>query len=159
LWFTERLKEWRKPGYASIIENSTSSPFKDHLDHIDYILQRVIEAKLTLSPKKCYFAFESIEILGRQVSRLGLSILPERVQGIFKMLPPKNVKELRSVIGLWTFYSQFIKHFALIIKPLYNLLKKDVKWTWGEREQEAFAIAKQALLSSPIVKRWDTLLA
>ena len=133
-----------------------SKTFQDHLEHVAYVLDKVTEANLTLSPKKCYFGYESIEVLGRQVSRLGLSILPEKLQAIYKMLPPKNVKELRSVIGLWTFYSQFIKHFALIIKPLYNLLKKDVKWTWGPKEQEAFNVAKQALLSSPILIHPDS---
>ena len=36
-------------------------------------------------------------------------------------------------------------------RPLYNLLKKDVDWCWGNTEHEAFQAVKESLLHAPIL--------
>ena len=62
-----------------------------------------------------------------------------------------NKKGVQSFLGFVNFYQRFIKDFSHHTRPLFNLTKKDVKWTWGEAEQEAFDKLKTLITSAPIL--------
>jgi hypothetical protein len=53
-------------------------------------------------------------------------------------LRPTAVKEIRSFIGLASFYRRLVPKFAEIAKPLTELIRKDEKFQWGDRQQEPF---------------------
>ena len=38
---------------------------------------------------------------------------------------------------------------------MYDLLKKDVPFVWGKRQQKAFDTLKEALLNEPVVAHYD----
>ena len=48
------------------------------------------------------------------------------------------------------YFSGYIPFYAWIVAPLFALLKKDTAWKWSEIEQEAFDLAKEALVNSPV---------
>lgn len=52
---------------------------------------------------------------------------------------PKNQKESKNFLGQAGYYRGFIKHFAKIV---IQLLKKNVKFEFDKRSQQAFAILK-----------------
>ena len=53
---------------------------------------------------------------------------PEKVR-IFRDFPaPKNLKELRTFMGLANYYRRFVKGFAHIASPLNALTEKGVKF-------------------------------
>jgi transposase InsO family protein len=58
---------------------------------------------------------------------------------------------LRSFLGLAGYYRKFVKHFAIIAKPLHNLLKKGALFVWTQDHQLAFSTLKQALISAPVL--------
>ena len=63
---------------------------------------------------------------------------PEKL-GVIKDWPePKNLHELRSFIGMCSYYRRFIEKFSMLAGPLHNLTKKNVKFVWMEKEKEAF---------------------
>jgi len=45
----------------------------------------------------------------------------KKVEGITKMKPPTNLKELKSFLGMTSYYTKFIKDYAKVAKPLTNL--------------------------------------
>ena len=49
------------------------------------------------------------------------------------------------------YYREFVKGFAGIAKPLYELLKENVAWSWGPAQQHAFSMLQARLASSPIL--------
>ena len=74
----------------------TKGTFDDHLVKIEAVFKRLQEARLHVNAPKCGFAFHEIEHLGYLLTREGIKPQPEKVSSILAILPPKNVKELRS---------------------------------------------------------------
>ncbi len=62
---------------------------------------------------------------------------------------PKNVSELRSFLGLCTYYRRFVSGFATVAAPLHSLASKGAHYVWDEKCQQAFTVMKQALLVIP----------
>jgi hypothetical protein len=63
---------------------------------------------------------------------------------------PKTVKQVRSFLGLASFYSHFVRDFSTIATPLNELTMKDVPFVWGTAQEEAFTILKDMLTDAPI---------
>lgn len=100
-----------------------SSMFEDHLRHLDSVLTAIGQVGMTLDERKCFFAYESLSLLGHRVNRLGLMTQPEKVKAIQALPFPKTVKGLQNVLGQFTYYRQFIPQFALAAAPLFAALK------------------------------------
>src|SRR5260370_3994684 len=77
-----------------------SKSYNEHLAHLDQVLQAVKEAQITLSPKKCHFAYTSILLLGQKVSHLGLSTHAEEAKAITGLAVPSNMCTLQSFLGM-----------------------------------------------------------
>jgi hypothetical protein len=127
-----------------------SKTFKDHLKHVDAVLKAIADSGITLSPPKCHLGYQSLQLLGQRVSRLGLSAHKEKVDAINQLAEPRNVHELQMFLGMMVYFSAYIPFYAWIVAPLFNLLKKGMTWQWGEVEQEAFDLSKEVLTNSPV---------
>lgn len=127
-----------------------SKTFEDHLAHVDQVLRAVAEAKITLSPEKCHFGYESLLLLGQKVSRLGLSTHKEKVDAIIQLKEPRSVHELQVFLGMMVYFSAYIPYYAWIVHPLFQLLKNKNSWQWGSEEAQAYELCKQVLTEAPI---------
>src|SRR5260370_10411224 len=85
-----------------------SKCYDEHLAHLDQVLQAVKEARITLFPQKCHFAYTSILLLGQKVSCLGLSTHTEKVRAIMELVAPSNVHTLQSFLGRAVYFSHYI---------------------------------------------------
>lgn len=88
------------------------------------------------------------------ISAEGLSVDPAKIQAILQWPIPKNVKEVRSFLGLAGYYRRFIRQYAAIVGPLTDLLRKK-PFKWSEQAQQAFYTLKQALGSTPVLSLPD----
>ena len=68
---------------------------------------------------------------------------------------PTNVQELRSFLGMLSYYSKFLPNMSSVLAPLYQLLGKNARWVWREAQQAAFANAKQCLLAAGVLVHYD----
>ncbi|RWS25404.1 pol polyprotein-like protein, partial [Leptotrombidium deliense] len=85
----------------------------------------------------------------------GIEPDPKRVKAILELRNPENVKELQSVIGTIMYYHDYIPNLADIMDPLYNLLKKDVKFDFDDKCQKSMQTIKECLSSKPILTHFD----
>lgn len=95
-----------------------------------------------------FLGYQSIELLGHLVEVGKVKPVPGKLEAIQKLTPPKNVKQIKSYLGLVGFYRRFIKKFANLAAPLVKLLSKSAEFKWGKVEQKSFDDLKQALLDS-----------
>ena len=78
-----------------------------------------------------------------------------KVDAVKMMPPPRDVSGLRSFLGSVHFYGKFLPNLATITEPLHCLRKKDIAWSWGAEEQEAFQKLKDLLCTDTIVVHFN----
>ncbi|KAK8999911.1 hypothetical protein V6N11_082049 [Hibiscus sabdariffa] len=76
---------------------------------------------------------------------------PKKVQTILDWQPPRNVGEVRSFLGLASYYRRFVQGFSTIALPLTKLLRNDQPFQWSEDRQRSFNQLKQALTHAPVL--------
>ena len=128
-----------------------SKSYREHIGHLDKVLGAVEEAGLTLSPAKCHLFYPSVLLLGHKVSRLGLSTHLEKVRAILELQRPSRVAQLQIFLGMTVYFSAFIPYYSMIAAPLFQLLRKNARWKWGEDEEHAFTELKKALQEAPVL--------
>ena len=64
---------------------------------------------------------------------------------------PRKLSQLQAFLGMVVYFSMFIPYYASICAPLFQLLCKGCKWSWGVEQEHAFQAAKSALNSSPVL--------
>jgi hypothetical protein len=128
-----------------------SKSFEEHMEHIEKVLNRIREINMVLKLKKCKFGERNIEFLGHIVGKDGLRPDEKKVEKIRNIKRPETVTEVRSFLGLCSYYRRFIKDFSKIAKPLHNLTKKNKIFEWKEEQQSAFDILRTKLMEEPIL--------
>jgi hypothetical protein len=123
---------------------------KDHLSHLRTVLERCRKYGISLNPKKSVFVVEQGKLLGFIVSSDGMIIDPERTQAIAKLPPPPSSKKsMQSFLGQINFVRRFVPSFSEMVRPLQNLIKKDVQYHWGPQESQAFDSIKKSIVEAP----------
>ena len=113
------------------------------------MLQRFGRANRQLRPGKCVFADPQVQYLGFVLSQDGITPSPEKVKTMRQYPAPKNVKEVRSFLGMASFYRKFTPNFAEIAKPMTVLTRKRQEFIWEPKQQEAFQTMKDTLCTAP----------
>lgn len=125
--------------------------FEKHLEILEEVLNRLKNANLKVSREKCKFCCPQIKYLGYIVDKNGLSVDPSKVESILNLPPPKNVKDVRRIIGIASWYRRFIPNFSALCSPICDLLKKNRKFEWTSECIDAFDRLKELLISAPIL--------
>ena len=125
---------------------------EQHLDTLEAVMKALSQANIKLKVSKCRFFANQIKFLGYQVNRDGLTMDPSRIDAINTMPLPTNKKGLQAFLGVVNYYRIFVRDFASLAEPLYELLRKQSKFKWTDRQTQAVNILKSKLASAPIVQ-------
>ncbi|KAA3473699.1 DNA/RNA polymerases superfamily protein [Gossypium australe] len=104
----------------------------EHAEHLRIVLQ-------TLKEKQLYAKFSKCEFWLHEIS------------AILNWKPPRNVSEVRSFLGLASYYCRFVKGFSTIATLLTRLLQKDVRFEWSDKCQRSFDQLKTLLTEAPML--------
>ena len=124
---------------------------QEHNERLERVLSRLQEANVKLCRHKCVFGTTRINYLGYDIGADGVKLSKDNVKKLLEMPEPKNVTEVRRLLGLGSRYRKFVQGFTSIVRPLQSLLKKDTMFIWDERHQGAFEQLKKCLCTRPIL--------
>jgi hypothetical protein len=104
---------------------------EEHEGHLRIVLQTLREHQLYAKLSKCDFWLDQVAFLGHILTAGGVAVDPSKVKDVLNWLPPTNVSEIRSFLGLAGYYRRFIEGFSRIARPLTSLLQKNVVFKWS----------------------------
>ena len=78
-----------------------------------------------------------------------------KMKGVLEWLTSKCVKDVQKFLRLANYYHRFIEGFASIARPLYNMVKKNKKWEWTEKQEKAFKKLKEQFTKEPVLAAPD----
>ncbi|KAG1941111.1 interleukin-1 receptor accessory protein-like 1-A [Pimephales promelas] len=125
--------------------------FGEHLQRLDEVLGKLRHANLKVKPSKCSLFASQVRYLGHVISAEGIRADPAKIDVVRQWPVPKNQTEVRSFVGLASYYRRFIEGFAEIARPLHRLTEKGRKFKWGDECQRAFSQLKTALVTTPVL--------
>ena len=128
----------------------------DHLAALEEVLRKMSPAGFRLQRDKCVFLVPSVVYLGHKIDAQGLHPVVEKVEVVIKAPTPRNVTELKSYLGLLSYYSRFLSNLSTQLGPLYLLLKHNQSWCWRPAQEKAFTKSKELLTSSHVFVHFDS---
>ena len=114
-----------------------SKDVSSHLQTIRNVFWKLLASGLKLAPEKCHFANYETRYLGHIVTEHGIKPDPKKVLALQTMKRPNNAKEVEKFCGFANYLSRYIKNFAEILQPLFEL-KSSKMFTWSEECETAF---------------------
>ncbi|WVZ58909.1 hypothetical protein U9M48_009128 [Paspalum notatum var. saurae] len=128
---------------------------EEHEEHLRTVLTRLREHQLYAKFSKCAFWLREVSFLGHILSEKGVAVDPSKVEDVLNWKQPETVTEIRSFLGLAGYYRHFIKDFSKTAKPMTSLTKKNAKYLWDPKCEEAFISLKKSLTSAPVLAQPD----
>jgi hypothetical protein len=121
---------------------------EEHEVHLRLLLEKLWAHQLYDKFSKCEFWIKEVSFLGHVISAGGASVNPGKVKDILNWMPPTNVLEIQSFLGLAGYYRRFIHDFSKIAKLMTRLLQKSRDFKWTPKCQASFEELKKQLTSA-----------
>ena len=122
----------------------------EHDQRLDQVIQRLLDAGITLNVEKCKFSQKSVLSFSDT-----LLTRPGQSHSDPESLTPENVGDVRRFLGMVNQMSKFSPNLAEETQPLRELLIKKNDWVWGDPQQRAFDCIKTLLTNTPVLALFD----
>lgn len=122
---------------------------------LELVLKKAECEGVKFNKKKCKFMVREVKYLGHVFSGEGLKPDPDKIKAVLEMEPPKNKKDLQTVLGIATYVSKFLPNLSDLTKNLRLLLKQDSEFVWNENHDTDFEILKNMLTNTPVLKYYN----
>ena len=124
---------------------------EEHIERLRLVFERLRAANLKINPTKCEFFRTRVPFLGHIISENGLEPDPAKIEAVQNFPVPRNATEVRSFLGLCSYYRRFVKNFAAIAAPIHAINESKSTFQWTPGAQESFETLKAKLTSPPIL--------
>jgi transposase InsO family protein len=127
------------------------SDAESHISILEQIFIILRRNNLKLAPSKCQFARDSVVYLSHVITPQGCKPCPGKIAAITTYKMCENQAELRTWLGMTSYWRRYIKDYAKICQPLTKLLQKGAKWVWTDECTKAFETLREKLVTAPIL--------
>ena len=95
-----------------------SKMLEEHKSHLRAVFQELRDNKLFINGKKSELFLQEIQYLGHIISKDGIRMDPKKLKIIEEWIQPRNLHELRSFIGMCSYYRRFIEKFSILARTI-----------------------------------------
>lgn len=135
---------------------SVSETVSEGLARLDKLLETLSEAGFSFNFDKCSFMKKKIEYLGYTISSGEIRPNHRKIDALQKLPPPTTVTQVRQLIGLASYFRQFIPDFSKLLKPLYPLTAAGKgKISWAPEHDKVLKTIINCLTTEPVLKIFD----
>ena len=136
---------------------------EEHVSHVKWIMQRLLEAGLYLKPEKCEFHKETVRYLGLVILTKGISMDEDKIETVRNWSREKKTKnghlnnpfEVQQFLGFCNYYRWFIPKYSKKAEPLTRLTKKDELFVWESEQQLVFETMTTEFITAPALRHFD----
>ena len=82
------------------------------IERLEEFIRRLRDANLKINTRKCHMFQRRISFLGHVISEPGVEVQPEKTSAVDEWPVPYTLRELRSFLGLCSYYRKFIKSYC-----------------------------------------------
>ena len=108
------------------------STFDVHIIRLEKVFARLQQENLKIKLSKCKFGVATVKFLGHIVTADGIGVDPEKISTIQDWPLPQCVTQMRSFLGLASYYRRFIEGFGKIAAPLTKILENNRPFVWED---------------------------
>uniref|UniRef100_A0A7I5E5B3 RNA-directed DNA polymerase n=1 Tax=Haemonchus contortus TaxID=6289 RepID=A0A7I5E5B3_HAECO len=126
-----------------------------HLELLSKVCEKLRKAGLRLKAKKCVLLQTKVAFLGHLIDSEGVHMDPNKVMAVERYPTPTNVKEMRTFLGMASYYRKFCLGFSKHAGILFRLTAAKAKWAWTQEHEEAFKRVKKMICSAPVLAQPD----
>ena len=132
-----------------------SSKRAEHAHKLRLVLERLRKFGVKVKGSKCVFLTQSVTYLGHVINEKGIQPTKEKVEAIHNLRAPKDLHELRVLLGMVNYYAKFMPNQATLLAPWYQLLQKDTSFYWSKECDDAMMQLKRMLTSDKLLVHFD----
>ncbi|XGW10312.1 hypothetical protein V3C99_012081 [Haemonchus contortus] len=96
-----------------------------------------------------------VAFLGHPIDSGGVHMNPGKKAATRENPRPENVKELRTFLGMASYYRKFCLGFSKQAGCLFNLTSAEAKWAWDQEHERALEKVKSMICSAPVLAQPD----
>ena len=126
----------------------------EHQAIVEKVLQQCVKHGLAVNLLKSEFHVKETIFLWHVINSQEVKMDPSKLETISKWPIPTKKKEVQSFLGFANYYRPFIINYSPKEHPLIDLTK-DVPFTWGRIQQQAFDELGAGFLPTPILTQFD----
>jgi hypothetical protein len=128
------------------------SSVDSHLKHLKGVLDSFREANLRLHVSKSHWASDNVKFLGHRLRGGTISIDQDKLDVVANFPRPETTKQIKSFLGLCSFWRSHIRNFSGKSSQMRALLQKDVTFYWNQNHEDEFKNLKETLCSAPVLR-------
>ena len=131
------------------------------VQNVRTIFQKCREKNVTLSAKKLYLSFDTVQFVGHELDSTGINMTQKRIESTIQFAQPNSLTELYSFLGLVNYFRDHIPQHSLVAQPLHAMVSvsakaKQKQITWTEEGRRAFSTLKSLVNKCPKLYIIDT---
>ncbi len=119
------------------------------------VLKACREHRLRLKASKCRIGASSVEMVGFECDEEGKRVTEKRIEALVLTNEPRDVSELKSVLGHFNYIVKYIPDASRVLSPLTALLKQGTEFMWGSAQQEAMDNFKDRIKDGHVLAHPD----
>ncbi|UYV80283.1 K02A2.6-like [Cordylochernes scorpioides] len=128
---------------------------QEHNKKLKGILEKAKEKNIKFDLTKAQICLTKVRFLGHVISQNGIDPEPNKIDKLITFKRPEDKKSLQRIMGLYNYLEKFIPNLAASTSNIRGILRKNVVWHWGPKQDGEFDHIKECVRNAPSLAHFD----